>query len=181
MNFADQLKAYPLKKIDAIVFDDSILSAFESIVKWECTKRTQRFEQRQLKGYFVYTNDGETENYSFVSTFPYKLTNANLNQDLYEHGCRYGTFRSKGSFVFYEGTESLYHRRHTNYQFVISEHMTSKINSLLRNKLGFNQYELKVLNIEETNEIFSKTLFSKNVHYEGTGNIYQVLYLDLKW
>ena len=52
---------------------------------------------------------------------------------------------------------------------------------LLRNKLGFNQYELKILNIEETNEIFSKTLFSKNVHYEGTGNIYQVLYLDLKW
>ena len=93
MNFADQLKAYPLKKIDAIVFDDSILNTFESIVKWECTKRTQRFEQRQLKGYFVYTNDGETEHYDFVSYFPKRLTNADLKTE-YDAWCKQNKIQS---------------------------------------------------------------------------------------
>jgi hypothetical protein len=116
-----------------------------------------------------------------VSNFPKKLTNEDLKTDLLKQGCHYGTFQIGASFYFSEGTESLYHRRHTNYQFVINDEMKNKIHYLLRNKLGFSQFELKVINIEETNEIFSKTRFSKNVSYQETGNIYQALYLDLKW
>lgn len=180
-SFVDQLNSYGKRPGAATVLDDHWIWALENQIRFACQKRAQRFEERRVWGYVAVHNDSDgSRDLELKANLPQKISRRDIENARVEADRQFGQKGFLATQSFYSGTESLYHRNRTNYQWQISEGAKRKLYDKIR-ALGFTNFELKVINIEETNETFSKGVFGKKVEYTPTGNIFQALYIDIRW
>lgn len=176
-SFVDQLNSYGTRPGAATVMDDHWLWSLENQIRFECQKRAQRFETRRVWGYVAVQNDGDgSRDIVLKEALPQKISHRDILNSRIEPDRHFG----QTGLSFYSGTASLYHRSSTNYQWQVSEAAKRKLYDKIRS-LGFTNFELKVINIEETNETFSKGVLGKKVEYTPTGNIFQAVYIDIRW